>query len=238
MKKRTPARKKALELAEYLRKEILDYDYLKQIFRYLRDILEIKVTVEAKEKKEVYIPTEEEIQKYYQAVWESNNTQNMIIIKSLLYTGIRVGELIRIKLEDVDLAKSEIIIKSTRIGGTDRIVPIPSVFREVLAMHIKMSTNKSAEYLFESTWKKPYTDRGIRKITTQYSKIAGIKANISPRVLRNFLFTWMKKNNIEDALIQPYSGYKNIESLEKYNKLATFSEAKEEYEKVIRKFPV
>jgi integrase/recombinase XerD len=62
MKKRTPARQKAIELAKYLRKEQLDYTYLKEVFRYLRKELEIKVTVEPKEQKEVYIPTEEEIQ--------------------------------------------------------------------------------------------------------------------------------------------------------------------------------
>ena len=63
-----------------------------------------------------------------------------------------------------------------------------------------------AEYLSESSSKKFYTDRGIRKILSQYSKKAGIKTNISPRALRNFLFAWMKKNDIDDALIQPYSG--------------------------------
>lgn len=238
MKKRTPARQKAIELAKYLRKEQLDYTYLKEIFRYLRKELEVQVTVQPKEKKEMYIPTEEEIQKYYQAVWQSKDMQNMIIIKTLLYTGIRVGELIRIKLEDVDLSNCQITIKSTRIGGTDRIVPIPIGFREVLAMHLEMSIKKGAEYLFESSWKKSYTDRGIRKISEHYSKSAGIKTNISPRALRNFLFTWMKKNDIDDALIQPYSGHKHVESLERYNKSANFTEAKVEYEKVIRKFPV
>lgn len=238
MKKRTPARQKAIELAKYLRKEQLDYTYLKEIFRYLRKELEVQVTVQPKEKKEMYIPTEEEIQKYYQAVWQSKDMQNMIIIKTLLYTGIRVGELVRIKLEDVDLSNCQITIKSTRIGGTDRIVPIPVGFLELLAMHLEMSRKKGAEYLFESSWKKPYTDRGIRKISAQYSKSAGIKTNISPRVLRNFLFTWMKKNNIEDALIQPYSGHKRVESLDKYTKPANFTEAKEEYEKIIKKFPV
>lgn len=48
----------------------------------------------------------------------------------------------------------------------------------------------------------------------------------------------MKKNEVEDALIQPYSGHKHIDSLEKYGKLATFKQAKEEYEKIISKFPV
>ena len=164
----------------------------------------------------------------------------MVIVKTLLYTGIRFGELIRVKLDEVDLSNGQITIASTstREGGTSRIVPIPQIFKEILAMHIDASKKKNAEYLFDSNWKRPYTDRGIRKISAQYSKAAGIKVNISPNTLRNFLFTWMKENKVEDALIQPYSGHKHIDSLEKYGKLATFKQAKEEYEKIIRKFPV
>ena len=238
MSTRTSASKKAIELAKYLRKENPDYMYLKEVFRHLRKELEIKVVVQPKTKREVYIPTEDEIKKYYQAVWESQDMQNMVIVKTLLYTGIRVGELIRIKLDEVDLSNGQITIASTRDGGTSRIVPIPQIFKEILAMHIDASMKKNAEYLFESTWKRPYTDRGIRKISAQYSKAAGIKVSISPNTLRNFLFTWMKKNEVEDALIQPYSGHKHIDSLEKYGKLATFKQAKEEYEKIIEKFPV
>ncbi|MBA2628447.1 MAG: site-specific integrase, partial [Rickettsiaceae bacterium] len=48
-----------------------------------------------------YVPTEEEIRRYYKAVWESKNRQDMIIIKTLLYTGARVSELIRLKISDV-----------------------------------------------------------------------------------------------------------------------------------------
>ena len=51
------------------------------------------------------------------------------------------------------------------------------------------------------------------------------------------LFTWMKKRGVDDALIQPYSGHKSRQSLEVYSKLS-ITEAKKEYEKVIRDFPV
>jgi integrase/recombinase XerD len=239
MNKRTSASKKALELAKYLQKENPDYNYLKDVFRHLRKVLDVKVVVEAKTKvRETYIPTEIEIKKYYEAVWKSQDMQNMIILKTLLYTGIRVSELVRIKLEDVDLNNEKIAIVSTKEGGTNRIVPIPKAFKEILAMHISSSKKKGAKHLFESSWKKQYTDRAIRKISAQYSKEAGIKVSISPNTLRNFLFTWMKKNEVEDALLQPYSGHKHTDSLERFRKLASFVEVKEKYEKIIRKFPV
>jgi hypothetical protein len=61
-------------------------------------------------------------------------------------------------------------------------------------------------FLFESSWKKPYSDRGVRKILARYTQAAGIAASISPHTLRHFLFTWLKTQGIDDALVQPTTG--------------------------------
>lgn len=83
-----------------------------------------------------------------------------------------------------------------------------------------MEETKGAAYLFESSWKKKYTDRGVRKILKKYSDLAKMKQSISPHKLRHFLLTWLKAKGIDDALIQPYSGHSNRQSIEVYSKLA------------------
>ena len=70
-----------------------------------------------------------------------------------------------------------------------------------------------------------------------YSKEAGMKHSISPHKFRHFLFTWLKKQGIKDAMIQPYSGHESPQSLEIYPKLS-IGDAQENYENVITKFPV
>lgn len=110
-------------------------------------------------------------------------------------------------------------------------------FKEVLALHIERNREKRATQLFESSWGRGYSVRGIRKIVTQYSKEAGMKRSLSPHKLRHFLFTWMKKKGIDDALIQPYSGHESRQSLEVYSKLS-IREAQKEYEKAIKDFPI
>ena len=72
---------------------------------------------------------------------------------------------------------------------------------------------------------------------TRYAKAAGIAHPISPHKLRHFLFTWLKKQGIDDALIQPYSGHVSRQSLEIYSRLA-IAEAQAEYNQVMGKFPV
>jgi integrase/recombinase XerD len=89
----------------------------------------------------------------------------------------------------------------------------------------------------ESSWKKKYTDRGIRKILAKYSEEARLAQNLSPHKLRHFLLTWLKKQGIDDALIQPYSGHESRKSLEVYSKLA-ITDAQHEYNEVINRFPI
>jgi integrase/recombinase XerD len=60
---------------------------------------------------------------------------------------------------------------------------------------------------------------------------------MAPHQLRHFLFTWLKTQGIDDALIQPYSGHASRQSLEIYSRLA-LADAQETYEGVINRFPV
>jgi integrase len=58
-----------------------------------------------------------------------------------------------------------------------------------------------------------------------------------PENLRHFLFTWLKAQGVDDALIQPYSGHETRTSLEIYSRLA-ITDAQRECDAVIDRFPV
>ncbi len=92
-------------------------------------------------------------------------------------------------------------------------------------------------FLFESSWRKPYSSRGVRAMLARYAKAAGLALPISPHRLRHFLFTWLKTQGIDDALIQPYSGHESRQSLEICSRLA-LADAQATYDDAIRRFPV
>ena len=94
-----------------------------------------------------------------------------------------------------------------------------------------------ASHLFESSWKKPYSTRGVRAMLARYAQAAGIAHPVSPHRLRHFLFTWLKTQGIDDALIQPYSGHASRQSLEIYSRLA-IADAQTAYADVMGRFPV
>lgn len=236
---------KAKQIAKLLKAVKPDYFYLKELFRQLRKELNIEVQNEPKNLP--YVPSEEEIKKYYDVVWHSQNIKHMIMIKTMLYTGVRVGELVKIKIDDVDLKRCQIRIDkdsnkmekaSQNIEKTkSRIVLFPASFKEGLATYIKSIKKERAEYLFEPSLKKPYSVRGVRAILANYTALANMKHTVTPHKLRHFLFTWMKKQNIDDTLLHAYSGHEFKQSLEIYSKLS-IADAQIAYNQVIKDFPV
>jgi len=231
---RTPPKKKAKELAKLLQTERPDYLYLKSVFRELR--AELSIAIPHKEMRLPELPTEDEIRRFYQAVWNCRNFADMVLIKTLFYTGVRVSELVAIRLDEVDVERCQIRITQGK-GSKDRLVPFPHSFRELLALHMEQMRKRGATYLFESVRKHQYTDRGVRKMLARYATQAGITRSMSPHKWRHFLFTWLKKEGIDDALIQPYSGHATRQSLEIYSKLS-LADAQPSYNQAMERFPI
>jgi integrase/recombinase XerD len=71
----------------------------------------------------------------------------------------------------------------------------------------------------------------------RYATQAGLEHTMPPHRLRHSLFTWLKTQGIDDALIQPYSGPDSRTSLEIYSKI-TLAAAQDTYDQIIDQFPV
>ena len=92
--------------------------------------------VPRKEERFPEVPTEDEMRRFYQAVWNCRNFADMVLIKTLFYTGVRVSELVAIRLDEVDVERCQIRITQGK-GNKDRLVPFPLSFRELLALHMQ-----------------------------------------------------------------------------------------------------
>ena len=231
---RTPTKDIIKKISKILRDERPDYIYLRDLFKKIREEFDIQVTTTTK--RLPYVPTEEDLKRYYHIVWQTRNVKHMVLIKILLYTGIRVQELVNVKMEDIDFDRCQIRINQGK-GNKDRIVPFSNAFKETLVLFVNAEQAKGGIYLFESNRKQAFSTRGIRKILADYAIKAGMQQSISPHKLRHFLFTWLKKQGVDDALIQPYSGHETRQSLEIYSKLS-LTDAQEAYDEKIDKFPI
>ncbi|MEV0420517.1 tyrosine-type recombinase/integrase [Streptosporangium canum] len=152
--------------------------------------------MQSRPKKLPYVPVEAEIRNYCTTVWATRRTGDIVLIKTLLHTGVRVAEPARIRIDDVDLDACRIRITHGK-GGKDRTVLFPAHVKETLALHVAAARKKGAA----------------------------------------FLFTWLKSQGIDDALIQPYSGHAGRTSLKIYSKIA-LGPAQKTRDGVIDRFPV
>ncbi|MBM3210924.1 hypothetical protein FJZ33_01805 [Candidatus Poribacteria bacterium] len=144
---RTPPKEMAKKLAGQLRSQRPDYQYLKQVFQHIRTILD--VTPKDKEKRLPELLTNQELTAFYDAVFGVRNRKHTVMIKLLIFTGVRNAELSGIRIKDIDLEGLRIRIEQGK-GRKDRYVPIPASFRGELMQYIESQREKKAKYLFES----------------------------------------------------------------------------------------
>ncbi len=131
---RTPTKEIVKKIAKILRDERPDYIYLRDLFKKVKE--EFSIKVETQNKRLPYVPTEEDLKRYYEVVWQAREMKHMVLIKILLYTGVRVNELVNIKLQDIDYDSCQIKINFGK-WSKDRVVPFPANFRETLMLYAK-----------------------------------------------------------------------------------------------------
>jgi integrase/recombinase XerD len=234
-KDRISAKRIARKISKLLKTQHPDALYVKTVFKYIRVELDI-VGKEKKPKKLPELLTEEEMNRFYNCVWNCGKPSHMVMIKLLLYTGIRNSELINLRISNVDLNSLKIRIENGK-GGKDRYVLIPKSFRGELALYISSQRNKKAEYLFETNRRTKMTSRWFREILTRYAKKSGIEKRIYPHLFRHQLLTYLTQKGLIDSKIQLISGHSDRKSLSIYQDLS-LSDVADEYQNVMKDFPV
>jgi integrase/recombinase XerD len=234
MLRQTSPKQMARKLARLLRSERPDYGYLKKVFQDTRAILEIK-PVKAK-KRLPQLLTEKELISFYEAVWQARNRTHMVLIKLLIFTGLRNAELTNIRLQDVDLDQCEIQVVRGK-GSKDRRILFPASFRGELAQYIRSAEDVGATYLFESNRLRAYSTRRIRQIIHEYAASAGIRKRVYPHLFRHQIITFLTKKGIISPKLQLLSGHSEEKSLAIYRDLA-LADVSPEYQEAMKAFPL
>ncbi len=234
-KDRISPRRAARKISKFLKKQNPDPNYITKIFSYIRKDLDLVGKVK-KSKKLPELLTQEEINRFYDEVWNSDNLSHMVMIKLLLYTGVRNSELVKIKISDVDLKSLRIRIEQGK-GRKDRYVLIPKSFRGELSQYVASQKKNKGEYLFETNRKTKMTTRWMREILKRYAIKAGITKRIYPHLFRHQLLTFLTQKGLVDAKIQLISGHSDRQSLSIYQDLSLV-DIEDEYQKAMEDFPV
>lgn len=140
----------------------------------------------------------------------------------LLYaTGIRVTELITLKLSDVNMSMNFILCRDR---NKERIIPFGTAAKNALAKYLDgtrdaMLENKSSDVLFVNCSGQPMSRQGFWKLIKYYAKKADIKADITPHTLRHSFAAHLVENGADLRSVQEMLGHSDISTTQIYANL-------------------
>ena len=149
----------------------------------------------------------------------------------LLYaTGLRVSELVSIKLDDVNLTLNYILCKDS---NKERVVPIENAAKSALEHYIKNARPKmcgDSDLLFTNLKGEKMTRQGFWKLIKAYAKKAGIDKDITPHMIRHSFAAHLVINGADLKAVQEMLGHSDISTTQIYLK-SRQSKIKQEYDK-------
>ncbi len=188
---------------------------------FYKEIISIYLSPEMinRPRKEYKLPhylTREEVSKIFFSI---GNVKHRAMISIVYACGLRLGEVIRIKLKDIDASQRLLMIRQSK-GNKDRVVPIPESILYLLNDYANVY--KPKEYLFEGQREgESYAERSLQEVfKTALRKSAIQKQEATLHWLRHSYATHLLEmgTNIRD--LQTLLGHKNVKTTEGYTHIS------------------
>lgn len=141
----------------------------------------------------------------------------------LLYaTGIRVTELISLRVSDVNLQMNYIVCRD---GNKERVVPFGKEAKSALIRYLEgtrsvMIEDSDSQYLFANCYGQPMSRQGFWKLIKNYARKAGITLDITPHTLRHSFAAHLVENGADLRSVQEMLGHSDISTTQVYASMA------------------
>ena len=205
-------------------KHKLNYNQLRFIMKRVREKCDIEYP--KKVKKLPQMPSSTQIGDFYAQI---NNPIHKLIFEVLEGSGLRISELVKLKVSEIDFENNTLFIKQGK-GHKDRIAIIGNKLTDKLKLYLEGRKNI---YLFESNRHTKYTTRRIQQLCTKYAQLSGINEGLTCHTFRHLFITNLASNNISREVREIVAGHaKGSKAHDVYLHLSVGS-AKDEIIKVL-----
>jgi len=138
------------------------------------------------------------------------------IIQVMLQTGIRVGELTRLRVADIQLSENGGLLRIRGEGKSgSREVPLNGAVREAIGAYLAERAGSSSDHLFLSVQGGPLSVRSVQRLVRAYAEAAGLK-NVSTYTLRQTCGQQLLRDTGDLSLVARLLGHKRLETAIKY----------------------
>lgn len=146
----------------------------------------------------------------------TRNIKHRAVLALLYASGLRIGELLKLKLQHIDIDRKQILVKQAK-GRKDRYVGMADSFIPLLLNYL--NTYKPERLFVEGVNGTSYSPSSIRAFLKDSCKRAGIKKKVSPHSLRHAYATHMLENGIGLRYIQALLGHSRPETTMLYTQV-------------------
>ena len=143
----------------------------------------------------------------------TRNSKHKLILWLIYSCGLRRGEVINIRLTDLDTERGVLHISKGK-GNVDRIVPIPEKVWEKIRIYIK--AYNPSNYLFEGQSGGRYSVESVYTVFKQSLRRAGIRKDVGVHCLRHSYATHLHESGLDIRYIQELLGHKSTRTTEIY----------------------
>lgn len=164
---------------------------------------------------------EKEIELLFEACegTDRKSLRDYALLELLYATGIRVGELVKIQINDIDFSLGVVLVMGK--GQKERYVPFGSFAADALNAYIdrsrsKLMKNEKHNQLFVNMKGGPLTERGVRYILTEMMKRASLHSKIYPHMIRHTFATHLLSNGADMRSVQELLGHESLASTQVY----------------------
>lgn len=191
--------------------------FLNTIKFYYRNVVkineEIKVRSAKKNKSLPVVLSRSEIEEILQS---TGNKKHRLLLSLAYGSGLRVSEIIDLKVSDIDLKELTIHIKQAK-GKKDRI----TVFPEKLLSEIQslIAGKEKNDVIFASERGGKLTTRTAQKVFENSLKKSSIKKNATFHSLRHSFATHLLENGVDIRYVQELLGHQNIRTTQLYTQV-------------------
>lgn len=215
-------------VALLVRKAGLSYDDWRYVSRRVRQVCELRPP--RKPKRLPRVLTAEEFRRFYAVVDRAEDVQHALMLRLLFFTAVRVSELCRVRVEDVDLETHKIRIECGK-GSKDRYVLFGRGFATALRTHV--AAHPHNRFLFQTRRATRYSTRRVQQIVAKYATEAGVRA--TPHTFRHQAITWLTRHSgMADAELQLITGHAKRETLALYQHVALDGDLEEKYQRTMK----
>lgn len=146
------------------------------------------------------------------------NLKHRTMLAMLYATGMRIAELVGLRLTDIDSSRMVVVIRQGK-GLKDRMVPLPESLLEMLRDYWR--SYRPEKWLFPGPRRTPITTRSVARICVEAADRAGIKKRVSPHVLRHTFATHHLEAGTDLRTIQLLLGHRSLGTTARYTHVAT-----------------